>query len=61
MAKILDKLIFKDFEEMVENLNKEELGFKDKTKREIIETYKRIYKERDMKKYGVVAFRLKVL
>ena len=58
---ILDKYIFKDFEEMANNLNKKDLGFAKHTKEEMINTYRTIYKREDENKYGVVIFKIKVL
>ena len=60
-AIILDKFIFKDFEEMADNLNKSDLGFASRTKEEMIDTYRTIYKREDENRYGVVIFKIKVL
>lgn len=60
-AVIIDKYIFKDFEEMAEGLDKAELGFADKSKQEMIETYYSIYSKERVIKEGVVIFRIKRL
>lgn len=60
-AIILDKYIFKDFEDMANNLDKSKLGFANKTKEEMIDTYRTIYNIEDEKKHGVVIFKIKVI
>lgn len=60
-AIILDKYIFKNFEEMANTLNKKDLGFAACTKEEMIEAYRKIYKRKDEEKYGVIIFKIKVL
>ena len=60
-AIILDKFLFNNFEEMAEKLNKKDLGFNNKSNKEMIETYRNIYTQTDENKYGVVIFKIKVL
>lgn len=60
-AVVLDKYIFKDFEEMANNLDKKDLGFAKHTKKEMIETYRTIYNREDENRYGVAVFKIKVL
>lgn len=60
-AIILDKFIFKNFDEMSNNLNKSELGFANKTKEEMVHVYRTIYSKQDEEKYGVVVFKIKTL
>jgi len=60
-AIIVDKYLFKTFEDMANVLNKAELGFEDKSKEEMIATYHKFYSEEDEKKYSVVIFRVKVI
>ena len=60
-ANILDKYVFKDFEEMADSLNKKDLGFAKQTKEEMIGTYRTIYKREDENRYGVAVFKIKVL
>ena len=40
---------------------KEELGFKNSTKEEMIQTYRTIYSIENEKKYGVIVFKVKVI
>lgn len=60
-AIILDKYLFKSFDEMAENLDKSKLGFADKTNQQMIDTYRTFYTRNDEQKYGVVVFKVKVL
>lgn len=60
-AIILDKYLFNDFEEMADKMNKADLGFANKTKQEMIETYRNIYTCDDERKYGVVIFKIKTI
>ncbi len=60
-AIILNKYIFKDFKEMAESLDKSQLGFADKTKDEMINTYRTIYTVEDEQQYGVVIFKIKTM
>ena len=60
-AIILDKYIFKNFDDMAKKLKKEELGFADKSKKEMIEVYRKIYKRQDENNWGVVVFKVKVI
>jgi len=60
-AIILDKFLFDNFDNMSEKLNKSDLGFADKTKKEMVEVYRTIYTKEDEEKYGVVIFKIKTL
>lgn len=60
-AIILDKFIFNNFDEMADTLKKEDLGFKNKTKNEMIEVYRSFYSKDKETKYGVVVFKVFVL
>lgn len=60
-AIILDKYLFKDFDEMANGLDKAQLGFADKTKEEMINVYRTFYAPEDERKYGVVVFKIKKL
>ena len=60
-AIILDKYLFKNFDDMAEKLKKEDLGFKNSTKEEMIQTYRTIYSEKDENAYGVIVFKVKVI
>ena len=58
---ILDKFIFKDFEEMSLALDKNDLGFANSTSEEMINTYRTIYNRENENKYGVVIFKIKTI
>lgn len=58
---ILDKYLFKNFDEMAKQLNKAELGFESQTTQEMIDTYRSIYSKEDEEKYGVAIFRIQML
>lgn len=60
-AIILDKYIFKNFDEMADRLKKTELGFASKTKEQMVKTYRTIYSKQNEEKYGVVVFKIKTL
>ena len=60
-AIILNKFIYKDFDDMANNLDKKDLGFSKSTKEEMISVYRTIYTREDEKKYGVVVFKIKVI
>ncbi len=60
-ALIEDRKVFKNFQEMADNVDKKDLGFKEKTKKEMVETYRSFYALEDELKYGVVIFKLFVL
>ena len=47
---------------MTNKLNKNEIGFKNKSKEEIIKIYKEIYpNEEDEKNFGVIAYKIKII
>lgn len=58
---ILDKYLYNNFEDMTTHLNKNELGFANKTKDEMINTYRSFYSKENEKKFGVVVFKIKTL
>ena len=59
-ALVLEKLLFKNFDEMAENLNKDLFGFKQESKQVMVNTYRNIYnKEQEAK--GVLVFKIKVI
>lgn len=60
-AIILDLYKFNDFDQMAENLNKVDLGFKNSSKEEMIETYRKIYSINDEKKFGVLVVKIKLI
>lgn len=60
-AIILDKYLFKSFDEMANELDKSKLGFENSTKEEMIKIYRTIYTAEDENKYGVVVFKIKVI
>lgn len=60
-ALIEERKIFKNFKEMADNVEKSELGFKEKSKNEMIETYRSFYTLEDELKYGVVIFKVILL
>lgn len=60
-AIILDKFIYHNFDEMADDLDKQDLGFSSSTKQEMINVYRTIYTREDENKYGVVIFKIKVI
>lgn len=60
-AIILDKYFFKSFDDMAKKLNKENLGFADKSEEDMIKIYRSIYSIDDENKFGVVVFKIKLL
>lgn len=60
-AKVIEKLFFKDFEEMSEKLDKTMLGFENKTREEMVEVYNSIYDRKRIDEYGVVVFKIKLM
>ncbi len=46
---------------MSDSVDKSDLGFKNSTKQEMIDTYRTIYSREDENKYGVVIFKIKLL
>ncbi len=56
---VLDKFLFKSFDEMAENLDKKQLGFASFTKQQMIDVYRTFYSQENEKKYGVVVFKVK--
>lgn len=61
IAVITDKILFSSFDEMAESLDKDKLGFKNKTRQEMIDTYRSFYSRENENKYGVVVFKVKVV
>ncbi|MBQ8762308.1 MAG: ASCH domain-containing protein [Clostridia bacterium] len=60
-AIILDKYRFNNFEEMADKLKKEELGFANSTKEEMVQVYRTIYTKDDEETFGVIVFKIKTL
>lgn len=60
-AVITQKLIFESFEQVAESLDKDKLGFALKTKQQMIDTYHSFYSQENIKKYGLVIFKIKVV
>jgi len=60
-ALILDKYIFKNFNEMAQSLDKSELGFASVSKEAMIEVYRNFYPREKEDKYGVVIFKIQVI
>lgn len=60
-AIIVDKLLFKTFDEMAEIVDKSKLGFADVSKEEMVKVYRNIYKREDENKHGVVILKIAVL
>lgn len=60
-AIILDKYRFSNFDEMAEKLKKEDLGFANSTKQEMVQVYRTIYSKEDENTYGVIVFKIKVI
>ena len=58
-TQVVDKLYFKDFEEYCNVLKPREVGFTNKD--EMLAEYNKFYSKEDQKKYGVVAFKLKLV
>ena len=60
---IVEKIdLFPTFLEMINKLNKNEIGFKNKSNEEIIKIYKDIYpNEEEEKNYGVIAYKIKLI
>lgn len=56
---ILNKFLFKNFDEMANTLDKEKLGFKDMTKEEMVKVYRSFYPKDREEKYGVVVFEIR--
>ena len=60
-AVILDKYIFKDFDQMANSLNKADLGFKNMSKQEMVKVYRKIYNKERETKHGVCILKIKVV
>jgi len=58
-AVILNRFEFKNFDEMASVLDKAKLGFKDKTKQEMVDVYRSFYPKEKEEKYGVVVFEIR--
>ena len=61
VIRIVDIKYFNSFYEMAERLSLKDIGFENKTAKEVEEIYHSFYSEEDEKKYGVVAFKMEVL
>lgn len=60
-AEILDKYIFDDFDQMADSLNKDDLGFENQTKEQMVAVYRKIYDKERETKHGVCIIKIKVL
>lgn len=60
-AIILKKYIYRNFDEMAEDLDKKDLGFADKSKQGMIDVYRKIYPREEENKHGVVILKIKVI
>lgn len=60
-VEVINKIYFKTFEEMVDFLDVTKLGFKGKTRKEIVDVYRSFYNEEKEKEYGVVAFEVSLI
>lgn len=60
-AVILDKFVFKDFDQMANSLPKADLGFANSTTQEMVNVYRTIYSRDRETQYGVVVFKIKTL
>lgn len=60
-VKLINKLFFDSFTNMVEKVSLEKLGFKDKTKQEVVDIYHEFYSEEKEEKYGVVVFVIELI
>ena len=58
---ITDKILFKNFDEMVNSINLQQLGFKTETKEEVVSVYRKIYSKENEEKFGVAILQLEVL
>ena len=57
----IENLIYFDtFEEMLQTLSPEQIGFENSIKSEILDLYYRFYTKEEEKKYGVVAIKVKM-
>ncbi len=61
LVEIEDIYHFADFEDMLNSVDKEALGFKDKTKEELLDIYNGIYDHKEVITNGVVVFKIKVI
>ncbi len=60
-AKIKNIFLFKDFEEMADEIDKAKLGFANSSNEEMISTYYSIYEREKVEKYGVAIFEIELL
>jgi ASC-1-like (ASCH) protein len=58
---VKDIIYFKSFGEMADTLPSEKIGFRGESREEILKTYYSFYTKEDEARYGVVAFRVKVI
>jgi len=58
-TQVVDKLYFKNFKELCEKLKPRDVGFTNKD--EMFAEYSKYYSEEEQKKYGVVAFKIKLV
>ena len=61
-TKVDDILYFSTFNEMINSLYKELIGFKNHSKNEIINVYKEIYpNEKEEKEFGIVVYKIFII
>lgn len=60
-AIVKDLIYFDSFEEMVNTLPLEKVGFKTETPEDVVEIYHQFYSVEEEKKYGIVAIKVEVL
>lgn len=60
-VEVVDKLYFDSFKDMVNSLDLNKLGFKDKSGKEVIEVYRSFYDEEKENKYGVVVLEVSLI
>jgi len=57
-AKVVDLVYFDSFNQMLQNLKVEELGFKGMTKKEVEDLYHQFYSFEEESNYGIVAIKI---
>ena len=58
-TEVIDKLYFKDFDELCNKLTPRDVGFTNKD--EMLAEYNKFYSKEEQKQYGVVAFKIKLV
>ena len=57
---VLDKLIFDNFDQMANTLNKKDLGFEEMLKEDMLKVYREIY-NKEQESQGVLVFKVKAI